>query len=177
MKPVRRGLWVVPPQGWLSRGQRSSLLWSLSSEAVARSPPSHAPLMTSALAACVASRPATLCLKRPPSRNRRSKVQRCTGVWRRVHQQCPVSWRRLPWKRKMERTVSLKSLRVRQTQNKWCQKNVTSRRRSFLVAVLCADGVSVSRQHDGRPYCHKPCYAALFGPKGKLHPLPVYILT
>ncbi|TKS86945.1 Cysteine-rich protein 2 [Collichthys lucidus] len=20
--------------------------------------------------------------------------------------------------------------------------------------------------HDGRPYCHKPCYAALFGPKG-----------
>ncbi|XP_061766405.1 cysteine-rich protein 2-like [Nerophis ophidion] len=21
-------------------------------------------------------------------------------------------------------------------------------------------------EHDGRPYCHKPCYAALFGPKG-----------
>lgn len=21
-------------------------------------------------------------------------------------------------------------------------------------------------QHDGKPYCHKPCYAALFGPKG-----------
>uniref|UniRef100_A0A3P8V3D6 Cysteine-rich protein 2-like n=1 Tax=Cynoglossus semilaevis TaxID=244447 RepID=A0A3P8V3D6_CYNSE len=21
-------------------------------------------------------------------------------------------------------------------------------------------------QHDGTPYCHKPCYAALFGPKG-----------
>uniref|UniRef100_A0A3B4A1V9 LIM zinc-binding domain-containing protein n=1 Tax=Periophthalmus magnuspinnatus TaxID=409849 RepID=A0A3B4A1V9_9GOBI len=24
-------------------------------------------------------------------------------------------------------------------------------------------------EHDGRPYCHKPCYAALFGPKGELH--------
>ncbi|XP_061651375.1 cysteine-rich protein 2 isoform X2 [Phyllopteryx taeniolatus] len=23
-----------------------------------------------------------------------------------------------------------------------------------------------STSHDGRPYCHKPCYAALFGPKG-----------
>lgn len=21
-------------------------------------------------------------------------------------------------------------------------------------------------QHDGQPYCHKPCYAVLFGPKG-----------
>uniref|UniRef100_A0A3B1K3B2 Cysteine-rich protein 2 n=1 Tax=Astyanax mexicanus TaxID=7994 RepID=A0A3B1K3B2_ASTMX len=21
-------------------------------------------------------------------------------------------------------------------------------------------------EHDGKPYCHKPCYAALFGPKG-----------
>lgn len=23
-------------------------------------------------------------------------------------------------------------------------------------------------QHDGKPYCHKPCYAALFGPKGAI---------
>lgn len=23
-------------------------------------------------------------------------------------------------------------------------------------------------QHDGKPFCHKPCYAALFGPKGAL---------
>uniref|UniRef100_H2M525 Cysteine-rich protein 2-like n=1 Tax=Oryzias latipes TaxID=8090 RepID=H2M525_ORYLA len=23
-------------------------------------------------------------------------------------------------------------------------------------------------EHDGKPYCHKPCYAALFGPKGGL---------
>lgn len=22
------------------------------------------------------------------------------------------------------------------------------------------------QQHDGLPYCHKPCYATLFGPKG-----------
>lgn len=22
-------------------------------------------------------------------------------------------------------------------------------------------------QHEGKPYCNKPCYAALFGPKGK----------
>lgn len=28
---------------------------------------------------------------------------------------------------------------------------------------------SFSFQHDGRPYCHKPCYAALFGPKGAVH--------
>uniref|UniRef100_A0A8C2K6J7 Cysteine-rich protein 2-like n=1 Tax=Cyprinus carpio TaxID=7962 RepID=A0A8C2K6J7_CYPCA len=21
-------------------------------------------------------------------------------------------------------------------------------------------------EHDGQPYCHKPCYAVLFGPKG-----------
>ncbi|XP_076013916.1 cysteine-rich protein 1 [Genypterus blacodes] len=24
-------------------------------------------------------------------------------------------------------------------------------------------------QHDGKPYCHKPCYAALYGPKGFGH--------
>uniref|UniRef100_A0A3B3QEA2 Cysteine rich protein 3 n=1 Tax=Paramormyrops kingsleyae TaxID=1676925 RepID=A0A3B3QEA2_9TELE len=24
-------------------------------------------------------------------------------------------------------------------------------------------------EHDGMPYCHKPCYATLFGPKGKTH--------
>uniref|UniRef100_A0A3Q3E3K7 Cysteine-rich protein 2-like n=1 Tax=Labrus bergylta TaxID=56723 RepID=A0A3Q3E3K7_9LABR len=23
-------------------------------------------------------------------------------------------------------------------------------------------------EHDGKPFCHKPCYAALFGPKGAL---------
>lgn len=26
-------------------------------------------------------------------------------------------------------------------------------------------------QHDGQPYCHKPCYAVLFGPKGKEYTL------
>ncbi|XP_072266151.1 cysteine-rich protein 3 [Pyxicephalus adspersus] len=29
--------------------------------------------------------------------------------------------------------------------------------------VLSAGGHA---EHDGRPYCHKPCYAVLFGPKG-----------
>uniref|UniRef100_A0A673HGS2 LIM zinc-binding domain-containing protein n=1 Tax=Sinocyclocheilus rhinocerous TaxID=307959 RepID=A0A673HGS2_9TELE len=24
-------------------------------------------------------------------------------------------------------------------------------------------------EHDGKPYCHKPCYAALYGPKGAVH--------
>ncbi|XP_078061774.1 cysteine-rich protein 3-like [Mustelus asterias] len=24
----------------------------------------------------------------------------------------------------------------------------------------------MKRRHDGKPYCHKPCYATLFGPKG-----------
>ncbi|KGL75330.1 Cysteine-rich protein 2, partial [Tinamus guttatus] len=23
-------------------------------------------------------------------------------------------------------------------------------------------------EHDGKPFCHKPCYATLFGPKGRL---------
>ncbi|XP_025775215.1 cysteine-rich protein 2-like [Puma concolor] len=23
-------------------------------------------------------------------------------------------------------------------------------------------------EHDGRPFCHKPCYATLFGPKGTI---------
>ncbi|PWA29717.1 hypothetical protein CCH79_00007995 [Gambusia affinis] len=32
----------------------------------------------------------------------------------------------------------------------------------LLLTTIC----SLSLQHDGRPYCHKPCYAALFGPKG-----------
>lgn len=27
-------------------------------------------------------------------------------------------------------------------------------------------------QHDGQPYCHKPCYAVLFGPKGKKSQTP-----
>uniref|UniRef100_A0ABI8ALB0 LIM zinc-binding domain-containing protein n=1 Tax=Felis catus TaxID=9685 RepID=A0ABI8ALB0_FELCA len=25
-------------------------------------------------------------------------------------------------------------------------------------------------EHNGRPYCHKPCYGALFGPRGKYQP-------
>lgn len=29
--------------------------------------------------------------------------------------------------------------------------------------------LSFCSQHDGTPYCHKPCYAALFGPKGEEH--------
>lgn len=27
--------------------------------------------------------------------------------------------------------------------------------------------VSLPPQHDGQPYCHKPCYGILFGPKGE----------
>uniref|UniRef100_A0A3B5KZS4 Cysteine-rich protein 2 n=1 Tax=Xiphophorus couchianus TaxID=32473 RepID=A0A3B5KZS4_9TELE len=30
---------------------------------------------------------------------------------------------------------------------------------------LLTAGGHAELQHDGRPYCHKPCYAALFGPK------------
>lgn len=30
-----------------------------------------------------------------------------------------------------------------------------------------ADALSLSPQHDGKPYCNHPCYAALFGPKGR----------
>lgn len=31
-------------------------------------------------------------------------------------------------------------------------------------------------QHEGRPYCHKPCYGVLFGPKGmKPHFLRVFL--
>ncbi|XP_044148047.1 cysteine-rich protein 3 isoform X3 [Bufo gargarizans] len=35
-----------------------------------------------------------------------------------------------------------------------------------LRTTRCADGGVDAAQHDGRPYCHKPCYAVLFGPKG-----------
>uniref|UniRef100_A0A803VDH2 Cysteine rich protein 2 n=1 Tax=Ficedula albicollis TaxID=59894 RepID=A0A803VDH2_FICAL len=29
-------------------------------------------------------------------------------------------------------------------------------------------------EHDGKPFCHKPCYATLFGPKGRsVSPLPL----
>lgn len=28
-------------------------------------------------------------------------------------------------------------------------------------------GVLSAPQHDGQPYCHKPCYGILFGPKGE----------
>lgn len=27
-------------------------------------------------------------------------------------------------------------------------------------------------EHDGKPFCHKPCYATLFGPKGKVSRVP-----
>ncbi|CAB1339902.1 unnamed protein product [Coregonus sp. 'balchen'] len=30
----------------------------------------------------------------------------------------------------------------------------------------CDKTVYFAEKHDGTPYCHKPCYAALFGPKG-----------
>lgn len=35
------------------------------------------------------------------------------------------------------------------------------------VLMCCTEEKSFSvLQHDGQPYCHKPCYAVLFGPKG-----------
>ena len=33
-----------------------------------------------------------------------------------------------------------------------------------MAPVLVCD--SVLPQHEGRPYCHVPCYGYLFGPKG-----------
>uniref|UniRef100_A0A8C1FFE2 Cysteine-rich protein 2 n=1 Tax=Cyprinus carpio carpio TaxID=630221 RepID=A0A8C1FFE2_CYPCA len=33
---------------------------------------------------------------------------------------------------------------------------------SFSINIDCV----LITAHDGKPYCHKPCYAALFGPKG-----------
>ncbi|XP_053316006.1 cysteine-rich protein 3 [Spea bombifrons] len=40
--------------------------------------------------------------------------------------------------------------------------------RFCLKCELCNKILSAGghAEHDGRPYCHKPCYAALFGPKG-----------
>ncbi|KAA8581944.1 hypothetical protein FQN60_008684 [Etheostoma spectabile] len=37
---------------------------------------------------------------------------------------------------------------------------------SLGSSLLWALGSGPVATHDGRPYCHKPCYAALFGPKG-----------
>ncbi|XP_066451525.1 cysteine-rich protein 3 [Eleutherodactylus coqui] len=40
--------------------------------------------------------------------------------------------------------------------------------RFCLKCELCNKVLSAGghAEHDGRPYCHKPCYAVLFGPKG-----------
>ncbi|XP_075060608.1 cysteine-rich protein 3 isoform X2 [Mixophyes fleayi] len=40
--------------------------------------------------------------------------------------------------------------------------------RFCLKCELCNKILSAGghAEHDGRPYCHKPCYAVLFGPKG-----------
>uniref|UniRef100_A0A8C5WJ75 Cysteine rich protein 3 n=1 Tax=Leptobrachium leishanense TaxID=445787 RepID=A0A8C5WJ75_9ANUR len=40
--------------------------------------------------------------------------------------------------------------------------------RFCLKCELCNKVLSAGghAEHDGRPYCHKPCYAALYGPKG-----------
>lgn len=35
----------------------------------------------------------------------------------------------------------------------------------FLIAMVVLIFL-FTLQHDGQPYCHKPCYAVLFGPKG-----------
>lgn len=36
-----------------------------------------------------------------------------------------------------------------------------------VVLMCCTEDKSIFvLQHDGQPYCHKPCYAVLFGPKG-----------
>lgn len=37
-----------------------------------------------------------------------------------------------------------------------------------LSGTVGADALSLSPQHDGKPYCNHPCYAALFGPKGRV---------
>ncbi|XP_068088690.1 cysteine-rich protein 3 isoform X2 [Hyperolius riggenbachi] len=40
--------------------------------------------------------------------------------------------------------------------------------RFCLKCELCAKVLSAGShaEHDGKPYCHKPCYAVLYGPKG-----------
>ncbi|KTG43722.1 hypothetical protein cypCar_00013595 [Cyprinus carpio] len=39
--------------------------------------------------------------------------------------------------------------------------------RLWLQAAMQSEhGFCFKLQHDGQPYCHKPCYAVLFGPKG-----------
>ncbi|XP_071995936.1 cysteine-rich protein 3 [Engystomops pustulosus] len=40
--------------------------------------------------------------------------------------------------------------------------------RFCLKCELCSKVLSAGghAEHDGQPYCHKPCYAVLFGPKG-----------
>ncbi|KAJ6655436.1 hypothetical protein lerEdw1_005136 [Lerista edwardsae] len=35
-----------------------------------------------------------------------------------------------------------------------------------LLQELAVSDFVLSLQHDGKPYCNHPCYAALFGPKG-----------
>lgn len=35
--------------------------------------------------------------------------------------------------------------------------------RKAEISALCL----FRPQHDGQPYCHKPCYGILFGPKGE----------
>ncbi|MBZ3870200.1 Cysteine-rich protein 3 [Sciurus carolinensis] len=37
---------------------------------------------------------------------------------------------------------------------------------SALVASKQSPPGSDFKKHNGRPYCHKPCYGALFGPRG-----------
>lgn len=121
----------------------------------------------------------------------------CTEVW--IHQQRPVSWiqpasllcvemekkkaRLRFWTQALHLLSKTKINDVR----KKCEKYdfpcpscfyfpICVTRFFFLTCPLSqfilsvCHGVSMSLpQHDGRPYCHKPCYAALFGPKGKVH--------
>lgn len=61
MCPEHTGLCVAQPRGSVPHLQRSSLLWSLSSEAVA---PITCSLMTSEFIACITNKPSTVCLKR-----------------------------------------------------------------------------------------------------------------
>lgn len=133
-----------------------------------------------------------------PSSGRQSLVRHvsCTEVWRWIHQQSPVSWIQpmLKWKKKACLGFWTQSFCVLfhpqwKKSKHHCMKNMPSHHMScscFTIYVISLffnlkyllnqpvlswfHGVFLFlQQHDGRPYCHKPCYAALFGPKGSTH--------
>ncbi|CAD5125784.1 DgyrCDS13996 [Dimorphilus gyrociliatus] len=86
---------------------------------------------------------------------------------------CPTCAKEVYFAVKLSEKLIMTQKKLREKDSE--TEKVTSMGKDFhrpcLKCLKCGKTLSSGSHavHDDKPYCHKPCYAALFGPKGFGH--------